>query len=163
MGRSKLNVRFWLATATCVVAIGGCQFRQAGGVAPTGTGGTGGGPDPMDGGAGGAAGRLGPGGAGGIPTFDFDASAKSDATGMSSPDMNCAAVNQGAAPLPPDILILLDRSGSMEWDAPATCRINCGANSRSRQVTDALNQVVPTTDTTVNWGLKFFGSSIACA
>jgi hypothetical protein len=82
---------------------------------------------------------------------------------MSNPDMNCAAVNQGAAPQPPDILILLDRSGSMEWNADASCMRNCGADSRWNQVTAALNQVVPMTDTTVNWGLKFFGSSNACA
>ena len=30
-------------------------------------------------------------------------------------------------------------------------------------MTDALNQVVTMTDTMVNWGLKFFGSSNACA
>ena len=30
-------------------------------------------------------------------------------------------------------------------------------------MTAALNQVVTTTDTMVNWGLKFFGSSNACA
>jgi hypothetical protein len=39
---------------------------------------------------------------------------------------------------------------------------NCGANSRWSQVTAALNQVVTTTDTMVNWGLKFFGSSNGC-
>jgi hypothetical protein len=81
---------------------------------------------------------------------------------MSSPDMNRAAVNQGAAPLPPDILIIQDRSGSMAWNADASCMNNCGANSRWNQVTAALNQVVTTTDTMVNWGLKFFGSSSAC-
>jgi len=84
---------------------------------------------------------------------------KTDANGMSSPDMNCAAVNQGAMPLPPDILIIQDRSGSMLWNADASCMRNCGANSRWNQVTAALTQVVTTTDTTVNWGLKFFGSS----
>ena len=76
--------------------------------------------------------------------------------------MNCASVNQGAAPLPPDILIIQDRSGSMDWSADATCMRNCGANSRWSQVTAALNQVVSTTDTMVNWGLKFFGSSNSC-
>jgi hypothetical protein len=82
---------------------------------------------------------------------------------MSTLDANCAAVSQGAVPQPPDILILQDRSGSMEYNADATCRMNCGANSRWRQLTDALNQVVPMTDTMVNWGLKLFGSSNACA
>jgi hypothetical protein len=71
-------------------------------------------------------------------------------------------VNQGAAPLPPDILIIQDRSGSMDWNADASCRSNCGADSRWNQVTAALKEVVSTTDTMVNWGLKFFGSASGC-
>jgi hypothetical protein len=154
---------FAASTAAAFAAsIGGCQFHQAGNSVQTGTAGTGG-TAVVDAGSPGTGGATGLGGQGGIPTFDFDASAKPDATGMSNPDSNCAAVNQGAAPLPPDILILLDRSGSMEWNADASCMRNCGAESRWRQVTDALNQVIPMTDTSVNWGLKFFGSGNNCA
>jgi hypothetical protein len=164
MGRSKVKLLLSLATAAFAAAIGGCQFQQgakgaggAGGAGQAGTTGQAG----SDGGAGstGQAGTIGSFDGG----FSFDAAPRPDATGMSNPDANCAAVNQGAMPQPPDILILLDRSGSMEWDAPGTCRSQCGANSRWRQVTDALNQVVPMTDTIVNWGLKFFGSGNSCA
>jgi hypothetical protein len=164
MGRSTLKVQFWPAPAAfgIAVAFGGCQFHQPAG-APMGAGGTGG-AGVTDAGSPGRGGTGGTGGqAGTIPTFNFDAAPTSDGNGMSTLDSNCAAVNQGAAPLPPDILILLDRSGSMEWNADASCRNNCGADSRWRQVTDALNQVVPMTDTSVNWGLKFFGSGNACA
>ena len=49
----------------------------------------------------------------------IDAAVRTDASSMSNPDSNCAAVNQGAAPLPPDILIIQDRSGSMDWNADA--------------------------------------------
>ena len=97
-----------------------------------------------------------------VPTISVDARRAPTRTAYRPPTSNCAAVNQGAAPLPPDILIVQDRSGSMDWSADATCMRNCGANSRWSQVTAALNQVVGTTDTTVNWGLKFFGSSNSC-
>ena len=92
----------------------------------------------------------------------IDAAVRTDASSMSNPDSNCAAVNQGAAPLPPDILIIQDRSGSMDWNADASCRSNCGADSRWNQVTAALKEVVSTTDTMVNWGFKFFGSASGC-
>jgi hypothetical protein len=82
-----------------------------------------------------------------------------DGAGTSNPDSNCAAVSQGAVPQPPDILIIQDKSGSMNQSADGTCTRNCGPNSKWSQVTAALNQVVTMTDTTVNWGLKFFATS----
>jgi hypothetical protein len=153
MSRSTALGRFEAAMIAAAIAIAGgaCQFHgpplplgSNGGASGTGVGGANGG-------------GAGTGGSIGMPIID--AGQRTDASGMSNPDMNCAAVNQGAMPLPPDILIIQDRSGSMEWSADASCMRNCGANSRWSQVTAALNQVVTTTDTTVNWGLKFFGSS----
>jgi hypothetical protein len=140
--------------AAVVIGGAGCQFK-----APSGQPGAGG---ASGSGTTGVAGS-GAGGTTGIPPIigmpPTDAGPVPDATGVSNPDMNCAAVNQGAMPQPPDILILLDRSGSMQWNADASCRQNCGPDSRWLQVTAALNQVIPATDTMVNWGLKFFGSS----
>jgi hypothetical protein len=83
-------------------------------------------------------------------------------SGMSSPDANCAAVNQGATRLPPDILIIQDKSGSMNDSADGTCTSSCGTKSKWSQVTAALNQVVGMTDTSVNWGLKFFSDNGHC-
>jgi len=152
MSRSIARRRFEAAMIAAAIAIAGgaCQFHgpplplgSNGGASGTGVGGT--------------IGGVGTGVTVGMPIID--AGQRTDASGMSNPDMNCAAVNQGAMPLPPDILIIQDRSGSMDWSADASCMRNCGANSRWSQVTAALNQVVTTTDTTVNWGLKFFGSS----
>jgi hypothetical protein len=152
MSRSIARRRFEAAMIAAAIAIAGgaCQFHgpplplgSNGGASGTGVGGT--------------IGGGGTGGTVGMPIID--AGQRTDASGMSNPDMNCAAVNQGAMPLPPDILIIQDRSGSMDWSADASCMRNCGTNSRWSQVTAALNQVVTTTDTTVNWGLKFFGSS----
>jgi hypothetical protein len=76
--------------------------------------------------------------------------------------MNCAEVPQPLAKLPPDILIILDASGSMNDDATNTaCTNGCGATSKWAQMTPAINQVVSATDVTVNWGLKFFADTDA--
>ena len=158
MRRSTAKQSVEVAVLTVVVAAGGgCQFQQGAPLVLHGNGGAGG-VAVTDAGAG-SGGHAGSGPV--IPTID--ASPRADANSMSTLDSNCAAVNQGAAPLPPDILIVQDRSGSMEWNADATCMRNCGADSRWNQVTAALNQVVTTTDTMVNWGLKFFGSSNSCS
>ena len=83
-------------------------------------------------------------------------------SGSSNPDANCAAINQGATRLPPDILIVQDKSGSMDESADGTCKSSCGSKSKWTQVTAALKQVVGMTDTTVNWGLKFFADNGHC-
>jgi hypothetical protein len=162
MGRSTAKQIFGVALMSApvvVAAIGGCQFQNGAPLVLHGNGGAGGVPVSD---AGAAAGSGGQGGSRPvIPTID--AAPRADASSMSNPDSNCAAVNQGAAPLPPDILIVQDRSGSMDWNADATCMRSCGVDSRWNQVTAALSQVVSTTDTMVNWGLKFFGSSNSCS
>ncbi len=116
MGRSR--VKHHVAAAVAAIAIAGCQFKQeTPGATGTGGGGGAGGAGLADAGS-----PVGTGGTGGTVTPPvIDAAVRMDASSMSNPDSNCAAVNQGAAPLPPDILILLGRSGSMEWNADATC------------------------------------------
>ena len=80
--------------------------------------------------------------------------------GSSNPDVNCGIFMQGAQMVPPDILIVQDKSGSMNDQADGTtCNGGCGANSKWSQTTSALNMVIGMTDTTVNWGLKFFATS----
>ena len=70
-------------------------------------------------------------------------------------------VQQPLAKLPPDILIILDASGSMNNDISDTsCGNNgCGATSKWALMTPAINMVVSQTETTVNWGLKFFADT----
>ena len=76
--------------------------------------------------------------------------------------MNCAAVQQPVAKLPPDILIVLDASGSMNNDiSDMSCNNGCGATSKWAQMTPAINTVVQMTEGTVNWGLKFFADTDA--
>jgi len=64
-------------------------------------------------------------------------------------------------PEPPDILIVQDKSLSMNEDASgANC--NTPGCSKWSQVSAAMDTVVMATQTTVNWGLVFFGSDNMC-
>jgi hypothetical protein len=80
----------------------------------------------------------------------------------------CGQTNRPLVALPPDVLILLDRSGSMDNDInDRGCSTTdggmmgnpqgmCGLNSKWGIMTPAIKQVVSATETTVNWGLKYF-------
>jgi hypothetical protein len=84
-------------------------------------------------------------------------------TGTAGTGTSCGQGNVPIMPLPPDILLVEDRSGSMDDDQnDAACNNGgCGATSKWALITAAINQVVSTTDTTVNWGLKFFADADA--
>ena len=68
-------------------------------------------------------------------------------------------------PLPPDILIVQDRSLSMTDDSSGKSCVGgtrngdgmCGAASKWAQTIAAINQVVAQTQSKVNWGLMFLG------
>ncbi len=124
-----------------VAGAGGGAVAGAGGGAFAGAGGTGG------------AGQVSGGGAGG------------PASGVGGSGAFCGQLTRTLSSLPPDILILLDRSGSMDNDINdrgcadagiGTSVGGCGAGSKWALVTTVLNQVVAQTDASVNWGLKFF-------
>jgi hypothetical protein len=120
----------------------GCGF------APAGSGGTGASGGPLGTGNASGTGLVGGGAA---------QNGQGNVTGM-----NCREVMQPLAKLPPDILIVLDASGSMNDDPSNTaCTNGCGATSKWAQMTPAINQVVAATDMTVNWGLKFFADTDA--
>jgi hypothetical protein len=106
----------------------------AGGSGLTGFGGSG------SGGVGGGGGDVGP-GTGGTPS--------------------CGQTNVTVMPQPPDILIVQDKSLSMNEDASGA---NCNTTGCSKwsQVSTAIDTVVMATQTTVNWGLMFFGSDSMC-
>jgi len=98
-----------------------------------------------------------------LPPVEDASHFTSDSVGTSV-DMNCGAMTHSAMKLPPDILIVQDRSLSMTNDKDdKQCSGakgndgNCGAQSKWTQVVAALNDVVSTTDMTVNWGLLYFG------
>ena len=152
------------------LAIGGCKLAPAGtgsgaagmhgGTAGTGLGGGG------AGGMSGSGGTAGTGGMGGTtPIIRLDGGNDGLTT---TPDANCGAKSKTASKVAPDILILLDRSGSMNDDInDQMCRpdggigapAGCGPDSKWAKVTPAITQVVSETEADVNWGLKFFPDS----
>ncbi|HET6283656.1 MAG TPA: vWA domain-containing protein [Polyangia bacterium] len=73
-------------------------------------------------------------------------------------DANCGARTFGLNKVPPDVLIVQDRSGSMNDDVPMG---TCGKPTCSKwdETTAALKKVVMATETTIRWGLKFFPES----
>jgi hypothetical protein len=151
--------------------LGGCGYKPAAtsatGTAGSHAGGTGGGSGGRGGAGGSGGGRGGTGGS--TPIIFLDGG--SDTTGT-SPDSNCGARSKTATKVAPDILILLDRSGSMNDNissqmclpdgggigGPAT---GCGAASKWALTVPAITQVVSETDADVNWGLKFFPDNAA--
>ena len=75
---------------------------------------------------------------------------------MSMP--TCVQAKPSIKNIPPDVLIVLDRSGSMAQgtDGVMCAGTNC-MNNKWAQVTNAINTVLPKTETSVNWGVFFFG------
>jgi len=126
-----------------IFALGGaCTFAPPSG--SSGAGASSGGPLGSAASSGSGTGLIGGGGA---------QSGQANVTGM-----NCAAVNQPVAKLPPDILIVLDKSGSMNDDPATGMTCNTAGCTKWDQTTAALMQVLTATDANVNWGLKFFAS-----
>jgi hypothetical protein len=171
-----------IAIVAALLFAAGCGFKNAGtssGVAGSngrgGSTGSGGAAGTVGGSGGGGIGGGGRGGTGGPPfVIDLDGGIVRDGA-MSSPDLNCGAITKTSSKLPPDILIVLDRSGSMNESYNGTScgaggtggrpggGTNCGADSKWAKVVPAITQVVSETDTEVNWGLKFFPESMGGA
>jgi hypothetical protein len=109
-------------------------------------------------------GQTGPGGGGaGHVNPMFDGSANPDRTFVmqdTARPESCPSNTFMANSLPPDLLIVLDRSGSMREDSMGVmCRdAACAADTKWAQMTTAINQVVMQTQDKVRWGLKFFAS-----
>jgi len=74
-------------------------------------------------------------------------------------NVSCVRTSPMTANVPPDILILLDRSGSMNEDLDGTmCANGCGADSKWSIATATLKSFLPTVEGIVNWGLKLFAT-----
>jgi hypothetical protein len=79
----------------------------------------------------------------------------------SADGLNCGLQQYGLQNVPPDLLIILDKSGSMANDAmDQQCMAPC--QSKWSSMTDGINMVVAQTDTTIRWGLKFFSDDDGC-
>ena len=74
-------------------------------------------------------------------------------------NVTCVRTSPMTANVPPDMLIVLDRSGSMNEDLSGTmCANGCGASSKWSIATSTLRAFLPTVEGIVNWGLKLFAS-----
>lgn len=73
----------------------------------------------------------------------------------------CNAETHEPRRLPPEILIVLDKSSSMNESATnGPCGPGC--LSKWSAVSSAIVDVVGATDSSANWGLKYFGSDTLC-
>jgi hypothetical protein len=93
------------------------------------------------------------------PPTDGNNSFESDAS------TTCVKTTPQTMNLPPDVLIVLDRSGSMaqgvdgkDCTAANMMCMDMGGN-KWVQMTTAMSSFLPMAETTVNWGLLFFGST----
>ena len=146
----------WLCGAAALTAV---VFLSCGGPTPipgstnsTGTGAQGGSGTGID---------LTPNGNGTSTSVGTGPVAVSEADGG-----NCGITTNSLTQVPADLLLVLDRSSSMNYSMTADS--NCGGGGRSGDagacttrwstMTTALSQVLTTSPTGVQWGLKFFTS-----
>jgi hypothetical protein len=142
--------RAFLTGLLVMTALGGCAFKKATPGEITGSGGSDVGTD--DGGMDVQSG----------PDINIEIPATDGSRFEAEASQNCIEANPQTMNVPPDVLILLDRSGSMNDKVDGTtCRNGCGAMSKWSQMTGALNNFIQTTNTPVNWGLMFFGTGQA--
>jgi Mg-chelatase subunit ChlD len=78
----------------------------------------------------------------------------------SGADGMCPARSYGLSTLPPSIMIVLDRSASMDADVDGQpCTGGCGASSKWAQTVAAINETVQRTQSAIQWSLELFPDS----
>src|SRR6186713_2000846 len=146
-------MKSWLALIAVISLGGGCDV---GGGNLTGTGG-----GTLATGAGGATVMTGSGG--GIVTGSGGAGL-GGAAGRSDP-RNWCGQDYPAARLPPDIMVVLDTSASMNDGFDGPCASGCGAQSKWSAARSILESAVMADSPHARWGLQLFtsGGGNACA
>jgi hypothetical protein len=142
--------------ALLIALMTGCGFDPGTTSQVSGSGGS------TSSGNGGSSSRGGAVGSGGIGLSGGGGSGASGGdVGLGTGGMSCGQTNVSVMPEPPDILIVQDKSLSMNQDASGA---NCNTTGCSKwsQVSAAIDSVVMATQTSVNWGLVFFGSNNMC-
>jgi hypothetical protein len=151
-----------LAAATFSLLLGGCVFGPG---LPAGESTGSGGASGSAGTHGGSGGTNGAAGSSVVGTGNSSGTGSGGDIGISGSagTQGCGQMNVGVMAIPPDILIVQDKSGSMaNDDNDKGCSGGCGSNSKWSQVSAALTTVVTSTDQSINWGLKFFSDDGTC-
>jgi von Willebrand factor type A domain len=147
-----------LAAATFSLLLGGCVFGPSLPAEATGSGGANG----LGGSPAGSGGLTGAGGSI-FGTGNSSGTGSGGDVGITGSAGGCGQMNVAVMPIPPDILIVQDKSGSMgNNDADKSCTGGCGTSAKWAQVSSALTTVVTSTDQSINWGLKFFSDDGSC-
>ncbi len=163
-----MRTRLLVATQLVGLVLAGCNFKPttgqtgaAGATGVTGAGGSGGAAQKGTGGSPASA-TGGSVGSGGSIFGTGGSSSAGDITGAGG--QSCGQTNVSIKPLPPDILIVQDKSQSMEQSSSGgMCAATAAGCSKWSQVSTAIDTVVLATDTKVDWGMVFFGTDTACA
>jgi hypothetical protein len=76
-------------------------------------------------------------------------------------DANCGTAPFGTTRMPADVLLVLDRSGSMvdSTSADSKCNGAAGCTDRWTAVTSAVSATLTSTANSISWGLKLFSST----
>ncbi len=135
--------------------------------------------NPTAAGGGTSGGRGGSGGGGGTsaattstatpPVIDLDASvfnpdawvSEDLAPPLPSSDANCGSATSTATRQPADVLLVLDRSGSMDYSTSTDSNCSRGSTTctaRWPALTSAVDSTLTSTSGTINWGLKLYSS-----
>ena len=139
-----------IVAGTAAFSAVGLFFAACGSTPPVGSGGTQGGS-----GAGGVTIST-------IPIGTAGAGGSGSAGPAPTGDANCGTYTGGTTREPADVLLVLDRSGSMDWSTAADNQ-NCSGSSTScttrwTALTAAVNATLSSTAGSINWGLKLFSS-----
>jgi hypothetical protein len=90
-------------------------------------------------------------------------SAGSTGTNPTPDGANCGLQQYGLENVPPDLLIIEDKSGSMGNDFTDTkCMRGVMCMTKWAATVPGINMVVGATDTTIRWGLKYFSTDGGC-
>ena len=167
MGLGRGEILGFLVPCLVPFVLAGCGFKAAGSGMPSSSG-AGGVDAGLSTGSGGSAGSKGSGGhgTGGTVVLGTGGLGSGGDVGIAvdAAPPNCGQTSVTVMPVPPDILIVQDKSLSMSMDPSGG---NCGPTaaagcSKWAQVSAAMDTVVMATQGTVNWGLIFFGSDNMC-
>jgi hypothetical protein len=150
------NLSFFAAIALLASCNNNGSQISAGGGGTGGGAGAAGGGAAGGGGQGGKAGGGGPGGGAGFFNVP-DGGGSSDATGGgNSGDANCGLTTVKLEAKPPEIILVFDRSSSMNELVPMTM------TSRYTEAMAAITDVLNKTNATVLWGLKMYPTGMQC-